>query len=99
MDHFDYLAQAELFPARPRGFRRLDISYKRFESAADALRYAIEELPPGLLLGAILEVDEERYDHLAIRSLYESSNYPHAREGQSALTRARGCTEKTSIKA
>ena len=31
--------------------------YRRFATAADAVRFAIEELPPELLIGAILEVD------------------------------------------
>jgi hypothetical protein len=50
--------------------------YTRFKSAAEAIKYAIEELPPELLLGSTLEVDEERFDGFGIRALYESSNYP-----------------------
>jgi hypothetical protein len=42
----------------------------------DAIRFAIEELPPELLLGAYLEVEEERFDGNAIRRLYESLDYP-----------------------
>jgi hypothetical protein len=79
---FDYDAAAELFPSRKQKSRRRPIGYRRFGHAADAIRFAIEELPPECLLGACLEVDEERYNNQAIRRLYDSMDYPLIRSAQ-----------------
>jgi hypothetical protein len=79
---FDYDAAAELFPSRRQKSRRRPIGYKRFGHAADAIRFAIEVLPPEFLLGACLEVDEERYNDQAIRHLYDSMDYPLIRSAQ-----------------
>jgi hypothetical protein len=73
---FDYNAEAELFPSRNKRSGRRPVGYRRFGHAADAIRFAIEELAPEFLLGAHLEVDEERYDSRGIRRLYESTDYP-----------------------
>ena len=75
MDEFDYKAPAELFPARNRKIAN-KIKYRRFDQAADAIRFAIEEMPAPLLLGAVLQIDEARIDHKSIQALYDSERYP-----------------------
>jgi hypothetical protein len=76
---FDYSNEAELYPTRSRKARRQPMGYRRFARAADAIRFAIEELPADLLIGAYLEVDEKRFDSSGIRELYESPAYPLTR--------------------
>jgi len=76
MAQFDYYAEAELFPTRKRLPRREPLGYKRFARAADAIRFAIENVPPKSLIGAFLEVAERRYSSDDIRRLYESAAYP-----------------------
>jgi len=76
-DNTDYTAAAELFPAAGR--RRSIVNYHRFDSLAEALRFAIEELDPGLLPGAFIESEEVRYNADEMRILYDSRGYPLAR--------------------
>ena len=74
-NNFDYNASAELFPSRGKK-NSGGITYKRFSTAAEALRFAVEELPSRGLIGAYLEVDEVRYGFQEVRSLYENAAYP-----------------------
>jgi|SRR3977135_3222616 len=95
MAAFDYATVAELFPTRGevseapsrsgRRRRSFPLGYGRFARAADAIRFAIEELPAELLPNACLEVGDEIFDRDDILRLYESPDYPLARRATSAL--------------
>lgn len=76
MVDFDYTAPAELFACRGKGSSPRPITYRRFESGATAIRFAIEQLPSDMLYGTVLEVNEERFDGAQIRKLYDCQAYP-----------------------
>ena len=77
---FDYAALAELYPTRSWKRRAGRLTYKRFEVAAEAVRFTVEELPSEFLLGTYLEVEEESFNGRQIRLLYESRDYPLPRK-------------------
>jgi hypothetical protein len=78
-EKFDYQAAAELFTSKSIRMGSRVVKYMRFNHAADAVRLAIEQLPADVLLGAYLEINEERYDSLGIRRLYDRPEYPFPR--------------------
>jgi hypothetical protein len=74
---FDYNSPAELFiPKRASRGRHQRINYRRFPTAAEAIRFAVEECPAVRTLGAWMQVGDHRYDSDEICRLYESSGYP-----------------------
>lgn len=76
---FDYSAPAEMFVIRARSLPGRATGYRRFTTAAEAIRFAMEQIPAPLLVGTVMEVQEERFDHNAIRSLYLQREYPLSR--------------------
>jgi len=75
LNGFDYNAAAELFPTRNKRLTR-HARYQRFNTAAEAVRFAIEEVPAPALNGAYLEVNEARFGVHEIRSLYDNAAFP-----------------------
>lgn len=89
MGAFDYSAQAGLFSAKGTHFRTKSLEYRRFIRAADAIRYAIENLPSNMLGGCSLEVAEDMYVGNAILGLYESEDFPLPRRMKCSATPSR----------
>jgi hypothetical protein len=73
---FDYGLPAELFMAKRKGRPRQRLGYRRFATAAEAIRFAVEEFPAMRTLGAWLQVEDERFDNEEIQRLYQSDDYP-----------------------
>ena len=75
LNGFDYNAAAELFLSRIRGGKGRP-QYKRFDTAAEAVRFVVEELPAAVLPGTYLLIEEARFGVEEVRYLYDSSGYP-----------------------
>jgi hypothetical protein len=84
MRQFNFNTAAELFPAAIRKKKRAGFAYRRFGTAAEAVRFAMEELPADSLNGAYLQVEEARFDQSGIRTLYESEAFPLPRRPRPA---------------
>jgi len=76
---FDFGAPAELFMAKRKGGTRQPLGYRRFATAADAIRFAVEDFPAIRTLGAWLQVGDERFDSDDIQRLYDSADFPRRR--------------------
>jgi hypothetical protein len=71
---FDYNRSAALFMKSPTG-RGPPLGYRRFWSAAEAIRFAVQDLPvTGMQVW--LEVGNEQVSEDRIRQLYDSADYP-----------------------
>lgn len=75
MTRFNYAGSAGLYPGNATAGRR-GPRYRRFETAADALRFAVEDMRDTQQRGSLLEMDEARFDHNQIRALYDAPEYP-----------------------
>lgn len=81
MDAFRYDAPAEIFISR-RFAKSPQTQYRRFPTAAEAVRFLVEELPAASLSGALMEVDEVRFDGPEAHRLYASKSYPLPRQAE-----------------
>ena len=84
----NYSAAAEVYymPMRRRGGARQRLSYRRFTSAAEAIR---QDFPAAHTLSPWRQVDDNRFDGDAIRQLYDSSDYPLRRRSKRRPKRSR----------
>ncbi len=75
MPLFDYDAPAELY-VNKGARRQRSMTFKRFDRAAEAVRYVTEELPLPNAASAVIEINETRYRHPEILGLYNAAEYP-----------------------
>ncbi len=73
---FNFSAPAELYGASTRGGWAPGVKYRRFDTAAEAIRHVVEELSGAGRRTCVLEVNEKRFNHIEICNLYDSSTYP-----------------------
>jgi len=73
---FDYGLPAELFMAKRKGGARSRLISRRFATAAEAIRFAVEDFPTIRALGAWMQVGNERFNGEDIHRLYQSQDFP-----------------------
>ncbi|WP_139247191.1 hypothetical protein [Hyphomicrobium sp. NDB2Meth4] len=73
---FAFEAPAEIYSSGSFRKGKGPMSYRRFTSSAEAIRFAVEELPQMLQRGTVMEVGDERFEFADIQALYDSTDYP-----------------------
>jgi hypothetical protein len=77
MAPFNFDSPGEVYCHKKRGTGSgKGLTYRRFETGAEALRYAMEHVPTAELSTCTIEVDGERFGAEDLKSLYESRQYP-----------------------
>ena len=79
MTNQEYPAAAELYLGSDRK-SAIAQGPRLFQSAANALRFAMEEAAPVSLRGARLNVAGKTFARADMLALYRSRHYPHARK-------------------
>ena len=80
MDKFEYDAPADLYWSDRQGPRKRPVMYRGFARSAEAICFAIEQLPPSAQPWAIMEMGDDRIEFAQIRALYDSERYPLIRK-------------------
>jgi hypothetical protein len=77
---FNYGLPAELFITKRKGGARSRLISRRFATAAEAIRFAVEDFPAIRALGAWMQVGDERFTGEDIHRLYQSHYFPLRRQ-------------------
>jgi hypothetical protein len=80
MDKFEYDAPADLYWSDRQGPRKRPVMYRGFARSAEAICFAIEQLPPSAQPQAVMEMGDDRIEFAQIRALYDSERYPLIRK-------------------
>ena len=70
----DYSSSAELFAVQRLG-RKQSLYYQRFDTAAEAIKFAVEEMP-ATSSNLVLETEFNRVDAKGIAGLYAAEGFP-----------------------
>jgi len=73
MTKIDYAAEAQIYAIRRTGMKP-HMTHRRFPTTAEAIKFAVEELPANA--NVILEIDEDRFEAASIRQMYDATEYP-----------------------
>jgi hypothetical protein len=76
MKVIDYSSPAELFMRKRTGRPGRRRSCRCFATAAEAIRFAVEDLPAVRTLGPCMHVGNEHFDADDIHGLYDRPDYP-----------------------
>ena len=74
-ENLDWAEPADLYVSIA-SMRLGNARYRRFSNTAEAIRFAIEELPAATLRGMAIESGDTRYEGEQIRALYDAQDYP-----------------------
>ncbi len=88
MEKFAYDAPAEIFSIDRTAARKRPLTYRQFASSAEAIRFAIEQLPQPMQRGTVMEVEGDRIQITQIRALYDSQRYPLSRRDPQPMARS-----------
>ncbi len=66
----DFASPAELFVSRRAGTKRGGLGYHRFETAADAIDYAVEEFSKLRPDDLVMTIDNKRFNLGTLRALH-----------------------------
>ncbi|HET8671734.1 MAG TPA: hypothetical protein VFM05_14235, partial [Candidatus Saccharimonadales bacterium] len=76
MTDFNYEIPGEFYSRKRQGTKQTGLTYQRFKTAAEAIRFAMEALPSAALNSSMLEAGGDRYKGKELRALYADPKYP-----------------------
>jgi hypothetical protein len=79
--NFDYSAPADVYIAHAWG-SKAPVTFRRFASSAEAIRFAVEELPRSAQRGIAMEVGDDRFQFINILDLYVSERLLSRRDAR-----------------
>jgi hypothetical protein len=76
MTDFNYDMPGEFYSRKSQGLGPSGLTYRRFKTVAEAIRFAMEDLSSAALGGCMLEVGGERFGGKELKALYASPRFP-----------------------